>query len=122
MDNYNILLDDSLKLVRILAKGKLTKTLGKQIITEARNLAATANYGIFCDVRNASVSASLADWFFLPRELEVLRTETTRFIKVAILISQDDIEIYKFYENVASNAGLLLKIFLDETEALVWLK
>ncbi len=121
MDQYKVLLDDELKLVRVIAYGDLTKSLGKEIITEARKLAAASRYGILYDVRNATVRVALAEWFFLPRELEVLQTQPTRSVKVAVLIPPEQMEEYKFYENVTSNIGLSVKIFLDEDEAIAWM-
>ena len=46
MDKHNVFLDDNLKLVRIVARGELTKSLGRQIITEARNLAVASKVGL----------------------------------------------------------------------------
>ena len=86
MGEYEAVLDDDLKLVRVTARGDLSKSLGYEIITKARTLAAQMGYGILCDVRNANLQVALSDWFFLPRELEVLREGPTRSVKVAVVI------------------------------------
>jgi len=107
--------------VRVTAWGDLPKELGKEIITKARKRAAKANYSILCDVSRASLQVALADWFYLPRRLEVLREKPTRDVKVALVVSTESKEDYKFYQNVATNVGLTLGVFLTEEQALAWL-
>lgn len=121
MGEFKMVLDDKLKLVRAAARGDLSKALGYEMITEARTLAAKMGYDILWDVRDANLQVALGDWFFLPRKLEVLQKPPTRNSKVAVLIPPAEMEDYRFYENVAANVGLTLKVFLDEQEAIGWL-
>jgi hypothetical protein len=121
MGEYEVVLDDDLKLVRANARGDVSKSLGHEIITEARTLAAKMGYAILCDVRDANLQVALADWFFLPRELDVLREGPTRSVRVAVVFPPDATSEYRFYETVATNVGLKLKVFLDEHEALDWI-
>jgi len=122
MGDYEILLNDDVKLVRVTAHGDLATSLGYEIVTKARNLAAEAGYSILYDVRDAVVHFTLTDWFYLPRELDVLKSAEAHTVKVALLIPPDKTEDYRFYEDVARNTGLALRIFLDEQEAIAWLK
>lgn len=113
--------DHSLKLIHVATDGQLSKEDGFEIITTARSLAAQHHYNILYDVRKSQVLVQLADWFFLPRELEVFQNSQARKVKVAVLISAGpEEENYHFYENVIVNLGMQLKIFLDEAEALNW--
>ena len=43
-------------------------------------------------------------------------------IRIAMLGREDQIAPDKFFENVAVNRGLTLKVFTDKQEALAWLK
>ena len=64
---------------------------------------------------------ALVEWFYLPRELEVLKRLPTRIVRVAVVVAPEEIEEYRFYENVATNVGLRLQVFLDEDEAVAWM-
>jgi len=122
MDQYNIEYDEGLCLVKVVAHGDLPRPLGEEIITRARTLAAENECDVLCDVREASADVSLADWFFMPRELGVLQDARMRRIRSAVVISSSDEEHYTFYETVAVNLGLNVKIFYSEAEALNWLR
>jgi len=79
--------------------------------------AAEHQYSILYDVRNTTVEVSLASWWFLPRELEVLQQSKTRFLKAAVLITHGETEQdYKFYETVMQNMQLKLRIFYNEDD------
>lgn len=121
MGDYDVLLDDDLKLVRVTARGHLSKPLGYEIITKARMLAAEKGYGILCDVRDAALQVGLGDWFFLPRELDVLQSGATRNVRVAVVIPPEAVEEYRFYEDVTANVGLTFRVFLDEQAAVAWM-
>jgi hypothetical protein len=122
MDTYQVDIDDDRRLVHVTVCGEISKALGFEIITKARQAAAERGYSILCDVREVALQVALSDWFFLPRELEVLKDLETRFVKAAIVIPEDVQREYRFYETVAYNAGLTIRAFLKEDEALAWLK
>jgi hypothetical protein len=120
---YTITLDTENGIVRVVAQGKLDKALGEEIITKARKSAAEFQYPILCDVGQAEVKVSFADWFFLPRTLPVYKNYKIRTIKAALLISPGNQEReYDFYETVTQNMGMNLRVFLKETVAVEWLK
>jgi hypothetical protein len=120
---YVITLDKKNHIVHVVVQGDLVKELGKEIITKARVTAAEHQYFILYDVTHVRINASLVDWFFLPRTLPVYRNNKTRQIKTALLISPGNQEReYNFYETVTHNLGINLRVFLNETEAIEWLK
>lgn len=121
MAEFDVRLDDDWKLVRATARGNLSKSQGFELITEARTLAAKAGYDILWDVRQARLQIKLADFFYLPRNVEELQTSPTMSVRVALMVPQADLEKYAFYEDVAANVGLTVKVFLDEDEAITWL-
>ena len=121
-DQYSITLDDEKRLVRVVASGDIVREVGNEIITKALATAAEHHYHIFCDVRQATVKVTLADWFFLPRTLAIFKNKEVRSISTAIVIApgkqEDD---YRFYETVVYNLGMELKVFKNEKDALDWL-
>ncbi len=119
---YRIQLHADSGFVRVDAFGEITRSVGEQIITEARKLAAENDCSLLYDVREATVKVDFSRYFFMPRELEVLTTAPTRQVKVAILIPAEQAQEYSFYETAAGNVGLSVKIFLDENEAIAWLQ
>lgn len=120
--HYKITLDHKRGLVCVLAQGEIDFKLGEELITYARKNAAEHGYNIFCDVRESQAKVDLADWFYLPRKLFVYRDLKTRTARTAILVTAGRQEnVYRFFETVASNLGLQIKIFLREEEALEWL-
>jgi len=122
MGSFDVRLDHDLRVVRVMATGELVRAAGERLITEARMTAAEAGYDILCDARDVAPNVSLAAWFHLPRELEVLKDPKTARLKAAVLIPRGPlVEDYRFYEAVAANVGLQIRMFFDEEDALQWL-
>ncbi len=122
MSQYDISQDDDLKLVRVTAHGEFSRALGVKVITAARLRAAETGYNVLYDFRDTVTRVAMIDWYDLPRRLDVLRTAEARSAKVAVLYPAHSAKDYQFYEDTAANAGLTVKIFQDEAEALAWLK
>lgn len=120
---YTITLDHERRLVYSKAEGEIDKALGQELITKGREKAAEYQYNILCNVQNSRATVNLVDWFFLPRTLKVYRDDQTRFFKAAIVANKGKQEnAYRFFENVAFNVGLRIKIFVCEKDALEWLE
>lgn len=122
MSQYEIFQDHELKLVRVVARGDLSRALGVEIITKARLLAAESGYNILYDMRDSVTRVAMFEWYDLPRTLDVLQKAETRRARVAVLYPAHSSRDFLFYEDTAANAGLNVKVFLDEAEALAWLK
>lgn len=122
MVNYSheISLDEDNQLIHLVVRGELNKSEGEKIIIETRTLAAETNSNIFCDVSRATITASLADWFYLARNKEIYPSAPQE--KTAILINPDAMKLYKFVEDVTQNVGLKIRIFLKKEDAMAWLK
>ncbi len=121
MGTYETQVNDEAKLVQVAVQGELSANEGRDLITKARELAAKLDYNLFYDMREAIVQVALAEWFHLPRELEVLKDPPARLVRVAVLVHPDHKSDYRFYEKVAANVGLSVRIFLDEDEAMAWI-
>ena len=119
---YTIKLDQERGLVRVHAQGEFDLKSGNELITTARKKAAEHQYHILCDVRESRAVVSLGDWYFLPRRLAAYKNEKTRTVRTAIVVAAGRQErVYRFFENVTSNLGLKIRIFLHEEDALEWL-
>jgi hypothetical protein len=123
MKKYHIEVDNDLQIVRVTAFGILYQKDGYKIISEARKVAAQHQYPILYDIREATTKVPLVAYFRLPRELDVFKDVKTRFVKVAIVISEnEDPKVYKFYQTVMQNIGLELCVFKDMALAERYLK
>jgi hypothetical protein len=119
---YTITLNHEQGLIYLVARGEFNFETAGELITDARQQAAEHQYSIFCDVRESSAKVNLADWYYLPRRLFVYRDWKTRRVRTAILVKTGRQEnAYRFFETVANNLGLRIKIFLREEDALEWL-
>lgn len=119
---YEITLDDDRGLVRVVVKGMIKRELGEEIITTARTVGAQKKYHIIYDMRQATADVTLADWYFLPQRLTVLKKVETRILRAAVLIQPDEQQKdYQFYETVMNNQGMRVRIFLKEQMAIKWL-
>jgi sulfur relay (sulfurtransferase) DsrF/TusC family protein len=119
---YTITLNHEQGLIYLVAQGEFNFETAGELITDARQQAAEHQYSIFCDARESTAKVNLADWYYLPRRLFVYRDLKTRRVKTAILVREGRQEnAYRFFETVANNLGLRIKVFLREEEALEWL-
>lgn len=123
MSSFEVFLDKELKLVRVVVKGEVLQNDGENIITTARETAAEHDYNILYDMRAATTTVTFANWYSLPRKLEVFNKNNARKTRAAVLVSKTDkaLEGYRFYETVTDNLGFKLRLFFDETEAFQWL-
>ena len=123
MDSFEISLDHKKNIVRIKVIGEMNQAEGEKVITAARKTAGQNGYDILYDLRLATTNVAFANWFHLPRKLDVFNDTNARLIKAAIIASKQDkaIDDYKFYEVVTDNLGFKIRLFFDEVEAVSWL-
>ena len=117
---YVISEDEDNNLVNLVVQGSLNKLEGEKVIVETRALASEKQYGILCDITQATFNVTLADWFYLVRNKDVYPNVGTE--KTAILINPDNWKIFKYVEDVTQNVGLKIKIFRNKDDAMAWLK
>lgn len=123
MNSFEILFDDERNIVRATVVGEMLQTDGEKVITTTRKTAAEKGCNIIYDIRQATTKVAFAEWYHLPRKLEVFKQPNSRQIKAAVLASPEDKAVsgYQFYETVTENLGFKLRIFFDESEAIAWL-
>lgn len=123
MAHYSINIDDQRRLVLVDVSGKIVKTEGEKIISEARTLAGERSYDVIYDMRGSYSAVQISDWFRMPRNLAVFKSSKARLVKAAIVVSKDDrsLEQYRFFETVSKNLGFAFSIFFSFDEAVEWL-
>ena len=120
MANYQIeVLHDS-QLIRITMTGTINNDLARTIGENVRVSLKFHHYGRLYDIRKAHMALNEAEMFFLVRQFA---DAVSRRAKSAVLVAKREEEIRKlqFFETTAQKCGLVLKTFVDETEALAWL-
>ncbi len=81
-------------------------------------------FNILTDLLDARLNASTADMYFHPQDLAEIIKEaglSVHQLQRAFVVSETS-ELYKFYENVATNRGHNAKLFNDLEEARAWLQ
>ena len=117
---YVISEDEDNHLVNLVVHGSLNKYEGEKVIIETRALAIELQYGILCDITNATFNITLADWFYLVRNKNIFPNVSTN--KTAILINPDSWKLFKYVEDVTQNVGMKIRIFRKKEDAMAWLK
>lgn len=124
MAEYSITTDDERRLILVDVSGKIVKSEGEKIITDARTLAGERSYDVVYDMRGSYYSAvQISDWFRMPRKLDVYKSANSRMVKAAIVVSEDDksLDQYRFFETVSKNLGFAFRIFFSLDDAFFWL-
>ena len=116
---YQISVDEDQNLVHLVLKGEMNKSEGEQVIIDTRAKAAETGLDILCDLRDATIIARPADWFYLFRNREIY--PNTPEEKTAILVPSRERMAYTFVDNVTRNLGMNIRIFYLEEKALAWL-
>ncbi len=111
-----VLRDD--KLLCISIRGTLHYAPVRGIMGEASRVA--AEHGctrFFYDFREAELSMTTTELYFLPRELPDLR-----FHRIGALIRKDaHLDDWQFFETVGQNNGIQMQFFTEEEKAIKWL-
>lgn len=116
---YNLTVDEENRVIRLVVEGELNKNEGQMIIRETRKKAVDLELDILCDISQAKIKVTLADWFYLVRNRDIYPSRPAG--KTALLINPDSREIYQFFLNVSRNVGFNFKYFFTEEDALDWL-
>ena len=94
-----------------------TIEMEKVIIQEKSSL-------VLSDYREADFQLSTLDLFRMPERHSKLIAElggNIHSLKRALIFSENDTELAKFFENVAVNRGQKVKIFFNDADAMAWL-
>ncbi|UCD99695.1 MAG: hypothetical protein JSV42_02900 [Chloroflexota bacterium] len=78
--------------------------------------------GFLNDLRKAKLDLSLVELYLIPEMLNAVGFPQS--LKRALIVSSDspDLEDYAFFETTSVNRGHRVKIFIDQDEAMNWLR
>jgi hypothetical protein len=123
MTHHRIEVEDAQRLVRVTYTGDLDLRTIMGVITEARRAAYELGFLLLYDFTECTVGVNLPGGNAFPQNLAILQEPAMRRMRVALVVPQDrDRAFWDFYETTAVNAGLTLRVFRVEGDALRWLR
>jgi hypothetical protein len=122
---YQIKYDPEKQLITGTLCGEINNLVLKEYVLEMEKMLDLSSIQhILSDYREAHFSLSTIQLFRLPDKhdelMNTLGLNVHKF-KRALLINEHDLELGKFFENVAMNRGQMVKVFTSESKALQWL-
>ena len=103
--------------------GKLNLESAIEISSKSREKAHNLGYQLLKDLSKAELDAGIMQVmeFFDPAKNEKLNIKHKHVI-AAVFVEGSKLDYWKFWETVASNNGLISKIFVNKEEAFKWLQ
>ena len=116
---YGVELVKDAKYVRVALTGELTRNDLENAREETiRALTANGWNRLLVDVTRGNRKLSVAEDFEFTSEHQ---SSFPAGVRTALVIRPDELEYFRFTENVAQNRGVNMKLFLDKIQALNWL-
>ena len=127
--NNEVFIDNERKTISCTLEGALDIEKSIIISKDLRKKASELGFNVFYDARKLYVTDSVLPADFttklstlLEKLSALLEISSHRIVRVAILYELGDYDEYwRFYEDVAVNRGLAIKIFTKKEEAMKWL-
>jgi hypothetical protein len=119
---YEILDDAARRLVVAKVTGTFdAKEIG-EVVAAARARSRDLGWNLLYDMRQSQPgNMGTSDLFWMPRKAAVLQDAAAYRTRVAMLHPPQFAQFAQFWETAFSNAGLQVRAFSDEAEALAWL-
>ncbi|MEQ9089441.1 MAG: hypothetical protein RIE52_00035 [Balneola sp.] len=114
---------DELEILEVVATGKLNLESAIEISSKSREKAHNLGYQLLKDLSKVELDGGILQVmeFFDPKKNEKLNIKHKSVI-AALFVEGSKLDYWKFWETVASNNGLISKIFVDKEKALKWLQ
>jgi hypothetical protein len=123
MGQHSIEVEHAERLVRVTYGGDLDLRTIMGVVTEARRTAYGLGFVLLYDFTECTVGVSLSGGNAFPQNLAILQEPAMRKMRVALVVPPErDRAFWDFYETSAVNAGLTLRVFGAEGDALRWLR
>lgn len=121
--SFDTIIDHENRIVCGRWQGPLDVSAGASMTREVRKRAFELEYGALYDVTEANPQISLAQAYSFSRDIKSLYEDPKhRMGKAAIVHAPGkDEKFWRFFETTARNAGIIVKLFQDKTEAMAWL-
>ncbi len=114
---------DEIEILEVVATGKLNLESAIEISSKSREKAHNFGYQLLKDLSKLELNAGVLQVmeFFDPKKNEKLNIKH-KYVITALFVEGSKIDYWKFWETVASNNGLVSKIFMDKEKAFKWLQ
>jgi hypothetical protein len=114
---------DEIEILEVVASGKLNLESAIEISSKSREKAHNLGYQLLKDLSKLELNAGILQVmeFFDPKKNEKLNIKH-KYVITALFVEGSKIDYWKFWETVASNNGLVSKIFMDKEKAFKWLQ
>lgn len=114
---------DEIEILEVVATGKLNLESAIEISSKSREKAHNLGYQLLKDLSKLELNAGILQVmeFFDPKKNEKLNIKH-KYVITALFVEGSKIDYWKFWETVASNNGLVSKIFMDKEKAFKWLQ
>lgn len=114
---------DEIEILEVVATGKLNLESAIEISSKSREKAHNLGYQLLKDLSKLELNAGVLQVmeFFDPKKNEKLNIKH-KYVITALFVEGSKIDYWKFWETVASNNGLVSKIFMDKEKAFKWLQ
>jgi hypothetical protein len=123
MAQHTIEVENAHQLVRVPYGGELDLQTIMAVVTDARRTAYELGFLLLYDFTECTVGVNLPRGNPFPQNLAILQEPAMRKMRVALVVPPErDGAFWDFYETTAVNAGLTLRVFRVEAEALRWLR
>lgn len=116
---------DETGFIRLFYEGDANLNDMKTVIASGVSLAIEKNcFKVLSDFRAMRLNLSVMDLFSIPKnqiiQSQELNVPFTKFRR-AVVVPKEQLDKYKFFENVAVNRAHQIKVFIDLDAAIAWL-
>ena len=114
---------DEIEILEVVATGKLNLESAIEISSKSRDKAHNLGYQLLKDLSKVELDSGIMQVmeFFNPEKNEKLNIKH-KYVIAALFVEGSKLDYWKFWETVASNNGLVSKIFVDKDKAFKWLQ
>ncbi len=111
------------KIVRVACSGILNMSMAPEVSKSGRMTARNLGMNLLFDFRGLELDVDKVDIYNFPRQTDALQDPELKTLAVALLVKAgEDEENWKFYETTSRNAGVNVRVFVDnEPAAVEWL-
>ena len=118
---HEVKVDDARHIVVARFEGSAHRAALMELVQDARAAAMASGLNILYDMRSATLAVSSGELFWMPRQIEALRSPDAGKVRVASVSLPEHLEGARTWETMFRNAGLQARAFTDEAEAVAWL-
>jgi hypothetical protein len=118
---HAVTVDTARHIVVARFEGSAHRAAVMELVQQARDAAKASGLNILYDMRAATLAVSSGELFWMPRQLEALRSPDAGKVRVACVSLPEHVEGARTWETIFRNAGLQARAFTRESEAVAWL-